>query len=240
MSSFQNRDMTARRVSCIVPVYNEAKRICGVLGAVVGHPLISEVIVVDDGSTDETQAIVKAADGVRLITLDKNRGKSWALHVGLQEAASSLVILLDGDLIGLRASHVTALILPVLEGRADVSLSLRENTPRLWKLIGLDYITGERVFRKDLLATPFEELKALPKFGFEVYFNARCIEQKCRIAVVPWKAVLSPFKNTKYGLLKGILAELGMISDLLMSASPMGLLHQILAILRLRVELPAQ
>ena len=45
-------------VSCVIPAYNEAARIAGVLEAVTRHPLINEVIVVDDGSTDETPNVV--------------------------------------------------------------------------------------------------------------------------------------------------------------------------------------
>ena len=58
---------TAERVSCIIPVYNEALRIGGVLAAVVGHSLIAEVIVVDDASTDDTASIAGAFAGLKLL-----------------------------------------------------------------------------------------------------------------------------------------------------------------------------
>lgn len=222
--------------SCIIPVYNEGTRIAGVLSAVVGHPLVAEVIVVDDASTDETARIVSSIDGVRLICLDQNRGKTWALQVGLQESTGSLLLLLDGDLIGLTAAHITSLISPVLAGRAEVAMSLRENTPRIWKRIGLDCISGERVFSRDLLKNRFDALKTLPRFGFEIYFNRVLVERKYRIAIVPWIGVKSPFKNVKYGFLRGILGDLRMLSDILRSASPLELLHQIRVMLQLRVK----
>jgi glycosyltransferase involved in cell wall biosynthesis len=236
MRSSRTSGTAAQRVSCVIPVYNEGKRISGVLAAIIAHPLVSEVIVVDDGSTDETVRIVRATEEVRLVALDQNRGKSWALHAGMKASTGQVLLLVDGDLIGLTAAHITALISPVIEGRADISMSLRENTPRLWRLIGLDYISGERVMMRDLLDNRLEAIQALPKFGFEVFLNGLCIERKCRIAIVPWKGVRSPFKNAKYGFLSGVLADIRMISDIFRSASPFGLLHQILAMLRLRVK----
>jgi glycosyltransferase involved in cell wall biosynthesis len=233
LRSSRSADTASARISCIIPVHNESKRIRGVLAAVVGHPLISEVIVVDDASTDGTSAIVRDLPGVRLIALKQNRGKSGALRAGFQESTGSLLLLVDGDLTGLTAAHITALILPVAEGRADISISLRENTPRLWKLIGLDYISGERVFFKDLLDN---RLEALPKFGFEVYLNDLCIQRKSRIAIVSWNGVQSPFKTKKYGFLRGAAADMRMISDIFRTVSPFGVLRQIFVMLRLRVN----
>jgi glycosyltransferase involved in cell wall biosynthesis len=236
MTLVQTFSPAAGCVSCVIPVYNEATRIAGVLAAVVGHPLVAEVIVVDDASTDDTVRIVNSVEAVRLVCLDRNRGKTWALHVGLQASTNSVLLLLDGDLIGLTAAHITSLISPVLEGRAEVALSLRENTPTIWKLIGLDYISGERVFGRDLLKDRLDAIEALPRFGFEVYFNTVLVERKYRIAIVPWIGVKSPFKNVKYGFLRGILGDLRMLSDILRSASPVELLRQIRVMLQLRVK----
>lgn len=54
------------RVSCIVPAYNEAQRIGNVLAVATSHPLISDVIAVNDGSTDHTAQIVARFKAVRL------------------------------------------------------------------------------------------------------------------------------------------------------------------------------
>jgi glycosyltransferase involved in cell wall biosynthesis len=216
-----------------MPVYNESKRVGGVLAAVVGHPLIGEVVVVDDASTDDTAAVAGTYQGVRLISLSQNRGKTAALDVGIQASAGSYLLLIDGDLIGLTPAHITDLIVPVAEGHADISISLRENAPRLWRWIGLDYISGERVFSRDILQGKFE---TLPRFGFEVYLNSLCIKEKKRVAVVKWSGVQSPFKSKKYGLFKGLVADVRMIHDITRTVSPFGLLCQIISMLRLRVK----
>ena len=226
-----------RRISCIIPAYNEGPRIKAVLDVVAAHPLIDEIIVVDDGSSDDTAAFVSGREKVVLISLAKNGGKTRALAAGLARARSTYVLFIDSDLIGLGTAELTALIQPVLDGRADMSISLRRNAPGLWHLIGIDYISGERMLRRDLIADRLSELDALPRFGFEVWLNQVCIDAAARLAVVEWSHVDSPLKSRKYGVFQGIVADLRMMSDLLHTAGPWQLVRQIVRMRTLRVSL---
>lgn len=221
-------------LTCLIPAYNEAARIAAVLQAVLGHPLINEVLVIDDGSSDGTSEVVRQTSA-RLITLSPNGGKTAALARGLAEASGDLILLVDADLLGLSPADLTALIEPVRSGRADVSISLRRNAPFLWRWIGLDYISGERVLKKSLLAGHEVALKNLPKFGFEVFLNGLLIAQTSRIAVVRWPGVVSPLKSAKYGIWAGILMDIKMISDLFGAVPPFGLFLQIVQMLRMRI-----
>lgn len=224
----------APRLSCIIPAYNEAARISAVLATVIAHPLLDEVIVVDDASTDGT-ADIAAATGVRVIRLHPNRGKTGALAAGIAAATSSHLLFLDSDLLGLTAADVTALAQPVIDGRAEVSISLRGNTPRLWRMIGLDYISGERVFPRDMVQDRLDSLLALPKFGFEVYLNSLWIERQVSVAVVRWPGVASPSKAAKRGgAWAGIKADAAMMRDIFRTVTPMTTLTQIRA-LRTRI-----
>ncbi|MEO6300933.1 MAG: glycosyltransferase family 2 protein [Paracoccaceae bacterium] len=222
-------------LSCIIPAYNEAARIAAVLEAVLDHPLIDEVIVVDDGSADDTVAVVTRFPQARLIALPRNGGKTAALIHGLAAATGDLILLVDADLVGLAPAHLTALIAPVRENRADIAISLRDNAPFPWRWIGLDYISGERVLHKSLLAAQTEALQRLPKFGFEVFLNSLCIAARTRIAVVRWPGVVSPLKSAKYGLWTGIKGDIAMMRDVFRAVPPLGLLRQIIAMRRLRV-----
>lgn len=202
------------QVTCLIPAWNEAARIGAVVGAVAGHPLIARVLVIDDGSTDGTGDIARAA-GVEVITTSGNTGKTNALVAGLRLVSGGQVLLLDADLIGLTAGDVTALLTPVLGGRAEAALSLRGNAPRTWRAIGLDYITGERVLPHTLLSPHLDDFTRLPRFGFEVFLNNLLIAQKARIAVVRWPAVSSPSKAHKRGsLLAGVTGDMRMMQDI--------------------------
>lgn len=223
-----------RRVSCILPAYNEARRIGGVLSAVLGHPLVQEVLVVDDGSRDGTSAVARAA-GARVIALPQNGGKTRALLEGIAAAEGEFLLFLDGDLLGLDAAAVTALLAPVIEGRAEVAISLRGNAPRTWRLIGLDYISGERVMPRVMLRGREEAMRALPRFGVEVFLNRLWIGAGARVAVVRWPGVRSPSKGSKLGRWRGLAADLGMMRDIFATIRPWQALAQIVRLQRLAV-----
>lgn len=202
-----------KRISCIIPAYNEAPRIGAVLQVVCAHPDLAEVIVVDDASTDGTADVVMTHPGAMLIRQPRNMGKSAAIACGIAAAQHECLMFLDADLIGLDGNALTALAAPVLNGTARAAISLRGNSPAPWRLIGLDYISGERVMTRDLLP-PQAEIAALPRFGLEVAMNRVWVAAGARIDVVPWPRVASPMKAAKHGPWRGIWADIGMLCDI--------------------------
>jgi glycosyltransferase involved in cell wall biosynthesis len=226
---------TAMKLTCVIPAYNEQARIGAVLSAVLGHPLIDEVLVVDDGSRDGTSAVVRGFPQARLITLAQNGGKTAALARGFAETQSEVILLIDADLVGLSPAHLTALITPVTQGRAAMSISLRDNAPALWRWIGLDYISGERAIRRDLLAGQEEALARLPKFGFEVFLNGLILKARAPLVVVRLPGVKSPLKSAKYGFWTGVWGDVLMLRDLMRAVPPLGLVRQVGKMRRLRV-----
>lgn len=221
-------DMT---VSCLIPAWNEGARIAGVLQAALGHPLLAEVIVIDDGSSDDTVAVAEGM-GARVLRMPRNGGKSAAIAAGLAVAQGQFVLLLDADLQGLEAEHVTALLRPVLSGRTQASLSLRGNAPRVWHLIGLDYISGERVMPRRLVLPHLDRIAALRRFGLEVFLNRCWLDAGLRISVVRLEAVLSPSKARKQGWARGILSDFRMVLDIFRTVPPLALVVQILRLRR--------
>jgi hypothetical protein len=222
-------------LSCIIPAFNESSRIRGVLQEVTAHPLINEVIVVDDGSADDTSHVASQFDFVQVIRNSANQGKSSAVSRGIRASSGSVLLLLDADLIGLSAENISNLIEPVIEGLADVSISLRGNALPPWRWLGLDYVSGERVFPRDLIADSLAEIENLAGFGLEVYLNQLLTQRRCRLRVVPWNDVQSPYKSIKYGFWAGAAAEIRMLGNIAQTIPLSESASQISAMLRARI-----
>ncbi len=139
------------KISCVICAYNEEKRIGNVLAALKNHPLLGEIIVVDDGSADRTSDVAASYNNIILIKHGVNKGKSKALATGISASKFEIIMMLDADLIGLSANAVKQLAEPVLSGNADITMSLRKNSLFIFHWLGIDYVSGERVFKKDLL-----------------------------------------------------------------------------------------
>ncbi len=221
-------------VSCIIPAYNEALRIGRVLSVTTTHPLIHEVIAVDDGSTDATTQTIGSFEKVRLITQPRNTGKSGAICAGIRASTCEYLLFLDADLIGLTEDDITALLLPVINGTADATISLRRDALLPWRTIGLDYLSGERVLRRDILSGHLDVIEGLPGFGLESYINELLIRRRARIEVVRWENVGHVLKTKKYGVWNGIAGETRMMMNIIETSSLAGTAQQISALWRLQ------
>lgn len=141
-------------VSVIIPVYNEADNIVGVIDrliSVVGGE--AEIIVVDDGSTDGSGELI-ASKGVRIIRHPYNKGNGSAVKTGIRNATRDILVLMDGD-----GQHKPEDIPKLLEkiGEYDMVIGARtfqsaQSAPRFTynKMLNLvaGYLTGHKV--KDL------------------------------------------------------------------------------------------
>lgn len=106
-----------RRVSVIIPVLNESARVASVVRLALRSRRVGEVIVVDDGSIDDTPELAEAA-GARVFT-STFLGKGGSMEEGLAAARHDTLLYLDGDLAGLGDDLVERLTGPVLRGEAD-------------------------------------------------------------------------------------------------------------------------
>ena len=216
-----------RSVSCIIPAYNESSTLANTILAARRCPAISEIIVVNDGSTDRTGEILTLYPFVHVISFTRNRGKSAALAAGLASASSELICLMDADLVGLTETNVSELLDPVLRGEVDVTLSMRKNSLAFYRHLGLDFVSGERVFPKRLLENKIESVASLPRYGFEVYLNDIIIREGLRVRTVWWNNVHMRRKVEKVGLVKGVWAEFRMVMSIVAEIAPWRVAWQI-------------
>lgn len=195
-----------KKISCIIPAYNEEKGIINVLPIVI--PLLGkylyEIIVVDDGSKDNTKKIVESFPKVKLIVHGTNKGKSRAVSDGIKASKGDYIFLLDADLKFLNKSNIIDLITPIENNTADVSISYRKNSWPLFPFKRIDYLSGERIIPKSYLFEKINQMSLLPSYGLEVFINKIIIKKKLAISVVQWPNVENNFSQNKRGWLKGI------------------------------------
>jgi hypothetical protein len=149
-------------------------------------------------------------------------------------------MLLDADLSGVTPADIQALADPVISGRAQVSISLRSNSLALYRALGLDFVSGERVIPAWLMKAAVAEMQQLPRWGGEVFMNNLVIQHRLSIAVVDWPRVFNIRKYKKVGRWRGMFAELSMIGDAASVLTPLGLVSQNLALLKLVRPTPAR
>lgn len=192
----------------IIPAYNEGARIGRVISAALGAKLVSEVIVVSDGSTDNTADVARSL-GVRVVELARNRGKGGAMKAGLAATSAEVVAFIDADLVGLTPDHVDELIRPVVSGEADATLGVfaggRSSTTLAQRLT--PGLSGQRAVRAVLLRdVPMEDAR----FGVEVMLNRHLASCGARVKRVVLHGVSQVMKEEKRGGLKGFAARLRM------------------------------
>jgi glycosyltransferase involved in cell wall biosynthesis len=190
-------------ISVIVPCFNERETIEQIIGAVRRAPLQErEIIVVDDGSTDGTTAVLreKIAPLVdRIIYQPVNRGKGAALRAGFAAAGGEAILVQDADLEYDPADY-SILLAPILSGDADAVFGSRFMGGRphrvlyFWHMVGNKFLTLLSNMLTNLNLTDVETgykafqasiIKNLDlrenRFGFEVEVAAKLAKARCRI-----------------------------------------------------------
>jgi glycosyltransferase involved in cell wall biosynthesis len=162
-------------ISVIIAAYNEQAWIAETLSSLVTSGFPCEMIVVDDGSTDGTPAILNEfRDRVRVVTHATNRGKGAAIVTGLGETSGDIVVFCDAHLRGLNRYHLLTLVTPLLDGTAREVLGIDLPSGRSIVHVASPFqpLTGQRAyFREDLLplCTQIEDLG----YGLETFLFSR-------------------------------------------------------------------
>ena len=161
-----------KTISAIICVYNEERTIKGVVIKVADY-FFDEVIVVNDGSTDRTDNILKETNefsDFKYINLAENKGKGYAMAIGIENASSDIIVFIDADLSNLHDDHLFELVMPLTHKEADMVLGQATETLINYSLNPYKSFTGERsVFKKDVL--PLVDKMKNSRFGVETLIN---------------------------------------------------------------------
>ncbi len=192
-------------ISAIIAAYNEEKTIAEVLTALTRNRLIDEVIVVSDGSTDSTVEIARSFD-VTTIALRENRGKGYAMRVGVDYARYDILFFVDGDMFHLTDRHIEALIRPVLRNQCDMNIGVRNRGPirnffHLQMKVG-PVLSGIRVMRREVWDTV--PVRYQERFKIEAALNFFCSQAGYRQQQTVVYNLGHLVKETKRGLWPGL------------------------------------
>lgn len=200
------------KTSAIVCAYNEEKTILRLLEDVCKIDLFDEIIVINDGSTDQTASIVKANKS-RLNYLDlhliKNKGKGFAMAKGIVKAKSENLVFIDADLSNFTTQHALQLIEPLQLGEADMVLGQATETLIKHNLNPFKTLSGQRSVKKADIFTILERMR-YSGYGVETLINMHFNSIGKKIKYVRLDKLIHPTKFQKtdaHNAFKGFVKE---------------------------------
>jgi len=203
-------------VSALIPAFNEEKTVGNVVDVLKHCERIDEIIVINDGSSDNTSKIAKS-HGVHVIDLEQNIGKGGAICRGLQVVNGDIILILDADLIGLKKNHVNDMINPILFENVDMTIGIftkgRTATDLAQKFA--PFLSGQRAVKKAVLDS-IDNLE-ISRYGFEIALTKYADKQGLDVKEVYLENLTHIMKEEKMGLYKGMKARVKMYFEIIKS-----------------------
>lgn len=157
------------KISAIICVYNEEKTIKDVVKSVSEALIVNQIVIVNDGSTDNTKEIIdvsKEEFEITAIHLTKNMGKGYAMAVGVENAAFEIMVFIDADQRISPEGYINELVSPLLMNESDMVLGYSTVNFLNQEVNPLKILTGERaLYKKDI--DPILEKMKKSRFGVE-------------------------------------------------------------------------
>ena len=203
-------------ISIVIPAFDEEARVGSSITDILSHlssdSISAELIVVDDGSTDATAASAEAAFAdfpnvpCRVVRYEQNRGKGYAVRIGLQESTGQIALFSDADL-STPIGEMAKLVDPIRNREYDVTFGSRAldrnliGTHQPWrreqggkvmnliirKLSGLDFADTQCGFKAFNMTKfrPLLDVMTVDRFGFDVEFLFVAKHHGLRLKEIP-------------------------------------------------------
>lgn len=207
-----DREKDSQRVSIIVPAYNEGERLGAVLSVLTSCQGFREIIVIDDGSTDDTGKVAQRYP-VRYVRNEVNRGKGYSMDRAVSLAQGDIILFIDADVSGLTCQIVREIAQPVLDGKVEMFIGMRNRKIYYlhYFLLFVPLLGGERALTKELWQRLPDYYKHYFRIEAGLNFYARHYGHDFDFKV--FKGLAQVIKEKKYGLWKGLKQRWRLISD---------------------------
>ena len=208
--------LDGKRISVIIPAYNEEARLPEVLKEI--PDFIDEVVVVDDGSTDRTYEVALAFSErdsrIKALRLEKNCGKGCAMREGIKQSSGDILVFMDADGQH-KPGEIIKLVEPIISGEADMVIGARKVeetgkrplhrrlsniiTTRLLRLKLRRYIydtqSGFRAYRREFLP----EIES-DRYEVETEMLIKAAKMGARITEVPVSMIYESGRKGRFGV----------------------------------------
>ncbi|RKD34556.1 glycosyltransferase family 2 protein [Thermohalobacter berrensis] len=185
-----------KRIAAIIPVFNEEKKILNTINGLQKLDFIDSILVVDDGSTDNSADIAQKCD-VKVIKLGRNYGKGFAIKAGISNVEADYIVLLDADL-GKTSYEISKLIYSIFINESDFVIAKFPNpkikggfgfVKKLAKLGVYLYtrekiesvLSGQRIYKKEVI----NDITYIPNdYGIEIAMTIEALKKGYKVTEV--------------------------------------------------------
>ncbi|WP_347839706.1 glycosyltransferase family 2 protein [uncultured Draconibacterium sp.] len=193
------------KTSIIVCAYNEQDTIFNVVAACCKHNPEAEIIVVDDGSTDDTEVVLETLSfhyDFAYLKLTENHGKNYAMAYGVEYATNEIILFFDANVTEVRKDHFSAMLTPLVSGKAELVVGSPSGLTVDFSLNPYKTLLGQKALLKKDVLPILKDISEI-RYGVDTYIllHYQTLGKRIHFAAlhglqIPTEALETPQLNT--------------------------------------------